>query len=162
MSVDTLTPVDTARFTDAVRHHAAGVAVVTSLDLDGPVGMTVSTFASHSVEPPTVSCDLAVTAATLAAIRAERRFVVHLLASHQQELALRFAASGTDRFAGGGWRWQDGLPVLDDVLAVFTCRLLTEVEVGDHAIVLGTVTDVATDATRTPLVHQDRAFHRIG
>jgi flavin reductase (DIM6/NTAB) family NADH-FMN oxidoreductase RutF len=150
-----------ATFRDAISQHATGVAVVTSRAGPAPVGMTVSTFASHSVDPPTVSCDLAVTSATLAAIRDARRFAVHLLDARQEQLALRFAASGADRFVDTRWSWTDGVPALDGVLARFACTLLADVEVGDHVIVLGTVNEATADPTRTPLVHQARAFRRL-
>lgn len=152
--------VDTYR--DAVSLHAAGVAVVTSVADDEPVGLTVSTFASHSVSPPTISCDLAASSRTLLAIRGARRFAVHLLASDQEEIARRFATRRIDRFAGLDWRYRDGLPALPGVVARFGCDLLTDVEVGDHAVVLGTVTSTDTHPDRRPLVHQARRFHSVG
>jgi flavin reductase (DIM6/NTAB) family NADH-FMN oxidoreductase RutF len=161
MSLGQLETVAPAAFRDAISQHAAGVAVVTSVDGSAPVGMTVSTFASHSVDPPTVSCDLAVTSATLAAIRDARRFAVHLLDARQEELALRFASSRVNRFADTRWSWADGLPALDGVLARFACTLLADVEVGDHVVVLGTVTEATADPARTPLIHQDRRFRRL-
>lgn len=154
-------PVAFQDYLDAVARHAAGVTVVTSVRLGRPVGATVSTFASHSVSPPTVSCDLGEDSSTLAAIRSADRFAVHLLADDQSDLALRFAGSG-DRFAGGGWSWDDGLPALVGVVARFACELQTTVHVGDHVVAFGTVTDTLVDENRAPLVHQNRTFRRLG
>ena len=156
-----VTPVATEDYLDAVAQHAAGVAVVTSVEFGRPVGATVSTFASHSIDPPTVSCDLAQDSSTLAAIRRAGRFAVHLLADDQGELAMRFAGRG-DRFAGDGWSLDDGLPAISGVVARFTCELQTTVHVGDHVVVFGTGTDTLIDDDRAPLVHQNRRFRRVG
>lgn len=159
MSTQILAPVDSATYRAAVAHHAAGVAIVTSVADERPVGLTVSSFTSHSVDPPTVSCDLAVTTRTLPAIRSAGRFQVHLLSGDQEALATRFAMTDIDRFDDDAWSWWDGLPSLPGVMARFTCELAAEVTVGDHAVVFGTVTGVTLDAARSPLIHQARGFH---
>lgn len=154
-------PVRTQDYLDAVAQHAAGVTVVTSVEYGRPAGTTVSTFASHSIDPPMVSCDLAENSATLTAIRWADRFAVHLLADDQSELALRFAGRG-DRFAGEGWSWNDGLPALAGIVARFVCELQTTVHVGDHVVVFGTVTDTLVNEDKAPLLHQNRTFRQVG
>lgn len=156
-----LTPVDPTTFRDAIRHQATGVAIITSVDQQAPVGMTVSTVVSHSIDPPTVSCNLALTSSTLAAIRSARRYAVHLLDASQGALALRFADPDVDRFADTDWDWDHDLPVLAGVLARFHCELLADLEVGDHTIVLGTVVHAETDTTRSPLIHHNRQFRHL-
>ncbi len=158
----TLATVSPSTYRDAISHHAAGVAIVTTAVADEPVGLTVSSVASHSVEPPTLSCDLALTTRTLPALRAQGRFAIHLLAEDQAGLASRFARSGVDRFADTAWQWWEGLPTPEGALANFACEHLADMEVGDHAVVLGTVTAVAVDEQQRPLVHQGRGFHRLG
>lgn len=162
MTALTAQPVAPAVFRDAISHHAAGVAVVTTAGADGPAGVTVSSLASHSVDPPSLSCNLGVESATLAAIRWRRRFAVHLLADTQAELAAHFAGRAPERFTGTTWTWWEDLPALPDVVTSLACDLLTEVVVGDHAIILGTVSAATTSPARLPLVHQRRDFHRLG
>ncbi len=162
MTRHTLAPVDATAYRAAVSQHAAGVAIVTSTADGRPVGMTVSSFASHSIAPPTVSCDLATSSRSLAAIRDHRRFVVHLLDERQEAVAVRFATPDLDRFDAPDWRWERGLPVLDGTMARFEAELITDVEVGDHAVVLGAVVDVEVAAVARPLIHQDRRFHGLG
>ena len=150
-----------AAFREAISHHAAGVAVVTTDGPDGPAGVTISSLTSHSVEPPTLSCNLATASATLTAIRWRRRFAVHLLADTQADLATHFAGRAPDRFTGTVWTWWEGLPKLPDVVTSFACDLLTEVAVGDHAIILGTVSAATASPSQRPLVYQRRDFHHI-
>lgn len=161
MTAVTDQPVASAVFRDAISHHAAGVAIVTTAGPDGPAGVTVSSLASHSVDPPTLSCNLGVQSATLAAIRWRRRFAVHLVADTQADLAAHFAGRAPDRFAGTTWTWWEGLPALPDVVTSFACELLTEVVVGDHAIILGSVSDTLVTPSQRPLVHQGRDFRRL-
>ena len=161
MTERTLSLVTPDTFREAISHHAAGVAVVTAVGPDGPVGLTVSSLSSHSVAPPTLSYGIGRSSTSLTAIRAERRFAVHLLAADQTDVAVRFASRDVDRFAGTAWSWWHGLPTLHGALASFGCDLLTDVEVGNHAIVLGTVGAATVDPDRRPLIHQRRAFHGL-
>jgi 3-hydroxy-9,10-secoandrosta-1,3,5(10)-triene-9,17-dione monooxygenase reductase component len=52
------------------------------------------------------------------------------------------------------WHERDGLPAIDDALLWVACDLRDVIAAGDHVILTGGVTDLAT-ASGTPLV-----FHR--
>jgi flavin reductase (DIM6/NTAB) family NADH-FMN oxidoreductase RutF len=130
---------DAATFKAVLGHYASGVAVITTTWNDAPVGFTVSSFTSVSLDPPLVAFCIAETASTWPAISVARGFVVHILGDHQHGISALFARSGADRF-GATTRWTPsagGLPILDDVLAYLECDVETIVSAGDHRIVLG-------------------------
>jgi len=112
-------PVDAAQFRQVFRRHAAGVAVVTADAGRGAAGVTVTSLASLSAEPPLLSFSISVTASTWPHLRDADTAVVHLLGAGHAELARTFATSGIDRFAAPT-RWHrlpTGEPVLDSAAA---------------------------------------------
>src|SRR5439155_1123869 len=68
-------------------------------------------------------------------------------------LARRFAAEHPDRFDGVGYTEnEDGLPLLDGVLATIACEKHGETPAGDHTVFLGIVTGGSV-TDRTPLLY---------
>ncbi len=120
---------------------ATGVAVVTTLARDGaPVGLTVNSFSSTSLDPPLVLWGLMRRSALLPMFHAAQRFAVNVLAAEQQPLSDRFASHAEDRFAGVGWEpGGAGMPLLHDALARFECAVEHRFEIGDHLMFLGRV-----------------------
>ncbi|MGI9041471.1 MAG: flavin reductase family protein [Gemmatimonadales bacterium] len=128
---------------------ATGVTIVTLNDDGGrPLGMTASSLASVSLQPPLVSVCVDHQAELHDAIVEAREFVVNILESGQEELSRRFADKHEDRFDGIGYhRSPEGLVVLDNVLAHIECERHTIYPGGDHTIVLGRVVGGSTGST---------------
>jgi flavin reductase (DIM6/NTAB) family NADH-FMN oxidoreductase RutF len=71
-------------------------------------------------------------------------FGVSVLDRDQIGLARHFglrSGASTDKFAGLSWSSLAGMPVLDEALAWFACRLRRIVQGGDHNLVLAEVLD---------------------
>ena len=126
---------------DAYGRYATGVAVITTVTPTGvPVGLTVNSFSSVSLDPPLVLWSLMRSSASLSAFRDAGRFAVNVLADDQQHLSARFASRIADRFAGIEWvPGLGGVPLLPGCLAHFECSTHAHVEAGDHMVVLGRV-----------------------
>jgi flavin reductase (DIM6/NTAB) family NADH-FMN oxidoreductase RutF len=116
------------------------VAVVTGLGARGePVGMTVSSLTSVSLEPPLVLFCPAVTSRVWALARMRGSFAVNILGRRHGRLARQFAGPG-DRFAGlQTVPCDDGVPMLPDALTVLVCDVRDEHPAGDHTVVIGSV-----------------------
>ncbi|MCM8735758.1 flavin reductase family protein [Azospirillum sp. A1-3] len=126
---------------DAYARYATGVAVITTLTPAGtPVGLTVNSFSSVSLDPPLVLWSLMRSSASLPAFGEASRFAVNVLADDQHHLSTRFASRSEERFAGIDWTpGLGGVPLLPDCLAQFECTTHRLVEAGDHVVVLGRV-----------------------
>jgi flavin reductase (DIM6/NTAB) family NADH-FMN oxidoreductase RutF len=135
----------------------APVTVVTTILGAAPMGATVSSFASLSLEPPLVSVAFDRRSRVLAQILAERRFGVNLLGHDQADLAVLFATRDTDRFGRIDWHLVNGLPRLDGAAGWLECDLYQAVEGGDHLLLLGHVVG-AGRAELPPLVYAYRTF----
>src|SRR5205807_1257016 len=85
--------------------------------LERPIGMTASSVASVSLEPPLLLVCVDRRHDMHPAMQAASRFVLNVLAADQEALSRRFAAEHPDRFDGVGYTEnEDGLPLLDGVL----------------------------------------------
>ncbi|GAB3384541.1 flavin reductase family protein [Amycolatopsis echigonensis] len=154
-----MTAVDGHRFRAVMAAVCAPVTIVTTTSAAGdPRGATVSSFTSLSLDPPLVSVAFDRRSALLAEIQAAGRFGVNLLGHGQDDLALRFATRGADRFGGDtAWFADDGLPRLRDAAGWVACDLERTVEAGDHLLIFGLVTALGRTEL-PPLVYAHRTF----
>jgi flavin reductase (DIM6/NTAB) family NADH-FMN oxidoreductase RutF len=130
-------PHDEAReLRTALGAFATGVTIVTGLSSRGtPVGLTVNSFASVSLDPPLVLWSIRCASALAPFFERDAALAIHVLRADQEALARRFADPRVDRFEGVRWRiGLHGVPTLDDVLARFDCRTVASHEAGDHRL----------------------------
>lgn len=149
--------VDPKTFRTVLGHYPTGVCVITSIEGEGrPIGMSVGSFTSVSLDPPLVAFFPGRQSASWCRIRATGRFCVNILGDRQQALSRRFATPAEDKFAGIAHRISDmGLPILDGVVAWIDCELYAVHEAGDHDIALGRVAALAAEPAARPLL-----FHK--
>ena len=145
------------------RRHAAGVAVVTLRDGDRPVGFTATSVISVSAAPPLLAFSLASGSSWGGRPPggAPTTVAVSFLAEGQEEISTRFATSGIDRFAAGGWAaLPTGEPVIEGAQAWVRGRVVQRTPVGDSYLVsLRALDHGVTDAN--PLIYRDRVYHRL-
>lgn len=125
----------------ALARFVTGVAIVTAADPDGaPLGLTINSFSSVSLDPPLVLWSLSHRSSSRAAFLAARHFAVNVLGAGQQDLSASFARPLADRFLGVDWRpGFGGAPVLAGCIATFECAAAGHIPAGDHLILLGRV-----------------------
>jgi flavin reductase (DIM6/NTAB) family NADH-FMN oxidoreductase RutF len=155
-------PFDSAHFRRVLGHFPTGVVAISAIDQDEPVGLTVGSFTSVSLEPPLVGFFPSKSSTSWPRIERAGSFVVNVLAEHQEEVSMAFAASGGDKFGRFVWqRGANGAPVLDGVAAWIECDLVDVVAAGDHLFVLGRVLDLAVAADRRPLIFFQGGYARL-
>ncbi len=149
-------------FRAVLGRYATGVAVVTAMTPAGPVGMTVNSFSSVSLDPPLVLFCVRQGSTLRTAFTDSAAFAVNVLRDGQRDVARRFATRGTDRF-GSAWyrRGVGGAPVLPSVLAVIECATERIVTAGDHEIVIGRVEAVDADTAADPLLYFEGAYRSL-
>jgi flavin reductase (DIM6/NTAB) family NADH-FMN oxidoreductase RutF len=142
------------RFRKLFSHFPTGVAVVTATTEPGPIGLTANAVCSLSLDPLLVLVCFDNSARTLPVILDQGRFGLNMLRADQGELSRLFASKlpEHEKFDGVPHRLEDGLPIIDGVLAWMTCDLVATHPGGDHTIGVGTVREMAEDADGDPLV----------
>ncbi|MBM3572145.1 MAG: flavin reductase family protein, partial [Alphaproteobacteria bacterium] len=90
--------VDAGQFRQALGRFATGVTVVTARAADGAIaGLTANAFSALSLDPPLVLVCVSYTATSYPVLQRSERFVIHILAADQAELARGFATSSADK-----------------------------------------------------------------
>ena len=150
-------------FRNVLGRFASGVTVVTALDSDGhDRGMTVSAFCSVSLAPPLILICIEKSASAWRTLTTTGEFVVNILSAEQEQLARRFAIEEIDRFDGVGYsRTQNGIVILDDVVAVIECKRTTLYDGGDHTIILGSVEATRVSNEKKPLLYYRGGYAQL-
>lgn len=136
---------DALEFRNVLGAFPTGVTVVTSRDGEGaPLGLTVNSFTSVSLDPPLVLVCIDRNANSHDPLLAAGVFTVNVLSARQEWLAARFALEpGDQRFDGVAWEeGPHGTPVLEGVSAWLACSLTEAHLAGDHTILIGHVDDL--------------------
>ena len=154
--------IDSAYYRQVLGHFATGVTVVTAVHQGMPVGLSVNSFTSVSLDPPLVAFCAARTSATWPHIREAGWFCVNILAEDQEAISRVFATRGADKFRGVGWHPSvSGAPVLSGVLAWIDCTIEEEHAAGDHFLVLGRVRELEVANERRPLIFYRGGYGRF-
>jgi flavin reductase len=149
-----------AAFISAMARVASGVTVVTSDGPAGRAGLTVSAMCSLSADPPAVLVCINRASRAGRIIRINGVFCVNVLASHQAEIARRFAGPAVqgDKFLEIGWdRYITGAPALREAVAIFDCNLTRGADFGSHDILIGVVAE-SEERNGSPLIYAARTY----
>lgn len=154
---------DSAEFRTVMGHFATGIAIITAAHAEGPVGLTVQSFTSLSLDPPLVCFAPAKSSSSYPRIKAAGAFCVNILGEHQEALCRVFAQSGADKFAGVGYDLAptSRAPRLHDTLAWVDCTLEAEHDAGDHLVVIGRVSDMGVADEGRPLLFYRGGYGRL-
>jgi flavin reductase (DIM6/NTAB) family NADH-FMN oxidoreductase RutF len=147
-------------YRDALGTFATGVTIVTASAPDGPVAITVNSFASVSLSPALVLWSIDLGSDRCPLFRGARYSAIHVLGQEQAALAKHFARKGRD-FDGQDWSLSDmGVPLLAGCPTRLECELVADHEGGDHRILVNQVLRV-TRAPGDPLLFSGGAFGQV-
>jgi 3-hydroxy-9,10-secoandrosta-1,3,5(10)-triene-9,17-dione monooxygenase reductase component len=158
-----MSPLDPTRFRAAMAVLPTGVTVVSAAGPDGPAGATANAVCSLSIEPMLMLACLDRGSRTLLAVQAANRFGISVLRAGQEQTARAFATKApvAEKWDGVAWSERGGIPAIDDALAWIACDLRDVIAGGDHVIVTGEVTDLAT-GEGDPLVFSGGEYRPLG
>jgi 4-hydroxyphenylacetate 3-hydroxylase, reductase component len=147
---------DSKAFRQALGAFPTGVAVVTATQDAEPVGMTVNSFTSVSLDPPLVLWCLKKDSQRYRCFVEAPGYAISILGTEHEEVSARLARQGEHKLDGLTLlRTELGPPALADALAIFECGAHAMHEGGDHMILVGRVLRFTRREAGAPLV-----FHR--
>ncbi len=141
--------IDAKEFRAVLGHFPTGVTIVSGMHEGEPVGFTIGSFTSVSLDPPLVGFLPQTDSETWEAMSKGGSFCVNVLAREQADLCWTFAKSGNDadRFTDVAWHpAPTGSPIIDRAVAWIDCTVEHVYEMGDHYFVLGRVVSLEADA----------------
>lgn len=145
---------DARAFRTALGCFPTGVAVVTVQPTDRePMGITVNSFASVSLEPPLLLWCLDRNSDRFEAFTSAPGFAISILGTGHEGVSARLARRGMHRLDGIDLLPTElGAPALAEALAIFECAREALYPGGDHAILVGRVLRFACRGEGEPLV----------
>lgn len=158
-------PLDSHLLRLTMRQWATGVTIVTSMFEGVRGGMTVSSFTSVSLEPPTVLVCLNKTTYTHDLVAKSEVYAISMLRAGQEWLSNRFAgleAELEDRFAGIEVATAEtGSPLLPGAIAWLDCRVRQKLDTTTHTIFVAEVVYVQVHSEAEPLVYHNRRYRLL-
>jgi len=153
---------DPAAIRTVLGHFATGVAIVTAMDGDEPVGMACNSFTSVSLEPQLVMFCAAKSSTTWPRIQAAQKWAANILGEDGEQICRLFAEKGADRFAHIAYMaGRTGAPLLDEAIAFVDCETIAEHEAGDHLLVVGRVLELGYAPAGKPLLFYRGGYGRF-
>ncbi len=150
-----------AAFKQAMRHHAAGVCIISVGAGEAVNGMAATAVTSFSMHPPSMLACVNEAASAAASLREGAPFGITLLGSEDQAVAAAFShkPSGRIRYADPRWRLRTGtLPVLEGGPANIACVVERWLSYGSHRAVIGRVVDVELGVAGASLIYCDGTY----
>lgn len=157
MTTEAASAAASRRLRDALGAFPTGVVITTAWDPQlGPLGMTMNSFTSVSLEPPMILFSIDRRCQSLARWQQAPGYAINVLACGQEHLSNQFARPRTDKWRGISFqRGQHNAPLIKDVLATFECTAHQQLDGGDHVMFLANVSRFRSRSDASPLV-----FHR--
>ncbi|WP_420478541.1 flavin reductase family protein [Brevundimonas sp. FT23028] len=135
---------ETRAYRRALGSFATGVCVVTADSPQGPLGLTINSFTSVSLEPRLLLWCIDEQSERWPVFAAADRFAVHVLPAGDEQIAARFARGVALLDPHEFERRPDGPPCLPEALARFECAVHDRIQMGDHMVIVGRVETYAT------------------
>lgn len=159
----TPTTIPPEHFRRVLGHFPTGVTVITALDEGGmPVGMSVGSFSSVSLDPPLVAFYPDRGSSTFPHIRAAASFCVNVLADDQEWICRQMARKGAAKFQSVEWTpAPSGAPILTGCVAWIDCVIQDIADAGDHFLVIGRVDGLQVASPAMPLLFFQGGYGRF-
>lgn len=156
-----LTNPDADSFRHVLGHYPTGVAVITAQTANGPVGLSMNSFTSLSLQPPLVLFCPAQSSSTWPQLREAGAIAINVLSAGQEAVSRQFAGPAGQRFDGVAWSaGQNEAPLLDDALGWIECAIQAEYPAGDHTVVIAEIQRMGVHAhLGDPLVFFRGAYY---
>lgn len=143
--------------------YPTGVTVITANNQASyPIGMTVNSFASISMEPLLIAWSIRKDATEYDDFIQADQFIVNILDGDNETIAKTFASKDKEgRFNKVDWHYsKDQLPILENTYAYMECKTANQFEAGDHIIIIGEVTSLKK-LTDTPMLYYKHEMGHI-
>ena len=153
---------DVTKRKKALRLITYGLYVVTARDEDRCAAGTITWFSQSSFDPPMVMVGIQRKSSLNRIISASRAFAVHFVGKSQKKLATSFFKTvRVNDDTLNGYRFEPGVtgaPLLVDPPAWIECRVVDQVNHGDHTVFIAEVVAAGVRRDEGPLTLREAGF----
>jgi flavin reductase (DIM6/NTAB) family NADH-FMN oxidoreductase RutF len=160
----TLSP-DKASFRRAMGHFASGVTIMTTTAAGRMHGMTVSAFASQSLNPLLILVSVERSTVMHRLVAESRAFAINILDEHGEGTARYFADNARlegPEFREGAYRLGvTEAPLLKEATGYLEATIHSTLEAGDHTIIVGQVVALEILGEAAPLIYYRSGYRSL-
>lgn len=155
--------IDEKQFRSIMSKYPTGICIVTSNLPDlNPIGMTVGSFTSVSLDPLLVGFLPAKSSKSWPPIESSRGFCINVLAEGQHDVCKNFSGPAELRFANVDHSPSPGgFPRIAGAVAWIDCEQHSVTDAGDHWFVMGLVRALGLAEGERPLIFHEGGYARL-
>jgi flavin reductase (DIM6/NTAB) family NADH-FMN oxidoreductase RutF len=160
-----VTQLDKGSFRHAMSHFASGVTIMTTTAAGRMHGMTVSAFASQSLDPLLILVSVERSTTMHKLVMESRAFAINILGERAEATARFFADNARldgPEFSEGAYHLgATGAPILEEATAYLEATLERTLEAGDHTIMVGRVVALKVVRDAAPLLYYRSGYRGL-
>ena len=160
-----MTQLDKGSFRHAMSHFASGVTIMTTTVAGRMHGMTVSAFASQSLDPLLILVSVERSTTMHRLVIESRAFAINILGEQGEGTARFFADNARlhgPEFQQGAYRLGvTGSPILEEATAYLEATLDATLEAGDHTVMVGRVVALNVVRDAAPLIYYRSGYRSL-
>lgn len=157
---ETAPVIDPLLFRRVMGRFATGVTVVSFLRAGKPVGMTVNTFLSVSLDPPLILISVRKASSFVDNVRVGSRYGISILSEAQRKLGPHFSARPKKPDAIS-FEEHAGIPLLAGSLAQIVARVVDIHPAGDHLLFIAEIEHLMHGPEAQPLIFFSGRYKQI-
>lgn len=146
-------------------HFASGVTVMTTSAGGRMHGMTVSAFASQSLEPLLILVSVERSTVMHQLVAQSKAFAINILGDQGEGTARFFAdnarLNGPEFTKGAYHLGATGSPILEEAAAFLEATVETTLDAGDHTVIVGRIVALAVVREAGPLIYYRSGYRRL-
>ncbi len=160
-----MTQPDKGSFRHAMSHFASGVTIMTTTAAGRMHGMTVSAFASQSLDPLLILVSVERSTIMHQLVAESRAFAVNIL-NEKGEATARFFAdnarlTGPEFKVGAYHLGVTGSPILEEATGYLEATVDSTLAAGDHTIIVGRVVALKIVRDAAPLIYYRSGYRGL-
>ena len=160
-----MTQLDKGSFRHAMSHFASGVTIMTTTAAGRMHGMTVSAFASQSLDPLLILVSVERSTTMHRLVIESRAFAINILGEQGEGTARFFADNarldGPEFQEGAYHLGVTGSPLLEEATAYLEATLDATLEAGDHTVMVGRVVALNVVRDAAPLIYYRSGYRSL-